>query len=803
MASLTKSARLRIALILAVALFRPEARADLAPVEVRGGHFEAKGQGRLKFLGIEVRGSNRFPSEEKAENLARWFSGAGYNLVVLTHLDQAWPQGVLDAEGEGLEAQAISGLDSLAAALFRRNIYIKFDFTAAPGGFGLEGPQLASMRRGEGWDWVRPEAVAQKAKAIRLLLEHVNPHTGRNYAQEPGVMGVCLMGRSTLANLRKTDRESWPSPWGKDLEDLWHAWLGQRYGDSAALARSWARGSEPTETERLQNAFFAQGMASWEHFAGGGSDSKVEILPDGGPGGGSFLRWTARKPGKQSWHLQIYQSALDLAEAELYTVRFWARRAPGQSNGTKPTDKLAFQVMLDQDPWRDVGFYRQVSLGEDWTAFEFEFRSEATIPGHGRLNISTENHTGTFDLAKVSLRRSDRLGLPQGQSLKQGNVAIPLGERSEAALSDFYRFAMETEREALRSWRSLIREELNCGHPISSAPQTPAELYGLVRDEGLADFVWAEAPWKGPGPLSIAEDGGMAARLSLARREGLPFILGGLRIPSKALSWSAELLPLLGALAAFQDWDGVVIPTAVSGPQATWSLPWSTKAFLEDGILPGVKETKLSMGDGAFYQELSQGREGFDETWASQSVPPWAGAARRLSVSWRQGEDSPKVSHPPAKVYPWISDTGELSWYGGPLNSEKERFLVRAPSIRAALGRIGDRVIGLKDMEIELKEKDPDFSVVLLHTLDGKPLSECHQASLVLMGQASDQGEGKVVTQALEGVIRLPGFRWTAQALNDRGQPARDIEVGQDNYGAVLSLDGRADTGRILLTRQP
>jgi hypothetical protein len=223
------------------------------------GWVKARPDGRLqfedgtpaRFWGTTTTYAGSFPDKpEEIERLADTLAACGYNLIRFHHNDI--PRSGLGflrvktdsspASSIELDPDGIDRLDRLAAACFKRGIYIHLDlldsrpWTEDTGMPGWE--ELSKIGNMVGWKgvWPHPAAVEAWKRAATALLSHVNPHTGRTWGAEPGVAVI------------EAINENGPFwDWGFTINDTirawhvadWNAWLIKRYGDREALAKRW------------------------------------------------------------------------------------------------------------------------------------------------------------------------------------------------------------------------------------------------------------------------------------------------------------------------------------------------------------------------------------------------------------------------------------------------------------------------------------------------------------------------------------------------------------------------------------
>lgn len=227
------------------------------------GWVKARPDGRLqfedgtpaRFWGTTTTYAGTFPDKpEEIDRLADALAACGYNLVRFHHNDiPRKGLGFLREKKDGvaasaieLEPDSIDRLDRLAAACFKRGIYIHLDLLdSRPWTEDTGMPDWAELSKTGnmvGWKGVWPHPVMVEAwkRAATALLSHVNPHTGRAWGAEPGVAVI------------EAINENGPFwDWGFTITDSvrawhaadWNAWLVQRYGDREALAKRWTDGT--------------------------------------------------------------------------------------------------------------------------------------------------------------------------------------------------------------------------------------------------------------------------------------------------------------------------------------------------------------------------------------------------------------------------------------------------------------------------------------------------------------------------------------------------------------------------------
>ncbi|HUW33410.1 MAG TPA: hypothetical protein VM223_17515, partial [Planctomycetota bacterium] len=189
-----------------------------------------------RFYGVNFCFSSLYLSHEQADRLADRLVRLGYNAVRVHHYEGELVQG--QPNSLTFNPAKLDQLDYLMAAFIKRGIYITTDLFVSrpvtPRELGLDGPAT----RGTSYEFKVLVPVMDKAwenwKAFaKAFLWHVNPYTGRSYAQEPGLAWLSMINEGNLGNYWGAIREI------PEWSTAWNTWLAGRYADRAALAAEW------------------------------------------------------------------------------------------------------------------------------------------------------------------------------------------------------------------------------------------------------------------------------------------------------------------------------------------------------------------------------------------------------------------------------------------------------------------------------------------------------------------------------------------------------------------------------------
>ncbi len=201
-----------------------------------GPHFEFEGKPGVaqRFYGVNFCGTANFPSQEQADQLTDRLVRLGYNSVRIHHHDNGCVQGSPDALT--LNPDQMARLDGFLAACYKRGLYVTTDLYVSRRvawrhiGIDKDG-QVDDIQVLKALIAVHEPAFQNWVAFARAFLNHVNPHTGRRYADEPGMPFIALINEGSIGYARAEARQT-PA-----MQAAWTAWLAeQRAKNPAAYA---------------------------------------------------------------------------------------------------------------------------------------------------------------------------------------------------------------------------------------------------------------------------------------------------------------------------------------------------------------------------------------------------------------------------------------------------------------------------------------------------------------------------------------------------------------------------------------
>lgn len=199
--------------------------------------FERQPGKPARFYGVNLCFSAQYIPHGQADQLADRLVRLGYNTVRIHHYEGELTKP--DKERLTFDPVKLDQLDYLLAAFMRRGLYVTTDlFVSRPVDISVFSPDLGVARKDQMNGYKALVPINRKAwenwtAFSRMLLDHVNPYTGRAYKDEPGFAWFSLINEGNLGNFVHLIREI------PDYRKAWNQWLARQYGDRAGLAVAW------------------------------------------------------------------------------------------------------------------------------------------------------------------------------------------------------------------------------------------------------------------------------------------------------------------------------------------------------------------------------------------------------------------------------------------------------------------------------------------------------------------------------------------------------------------------------------
>jgi len=300
-------------------------------------------------------------------------------------------------------------------------------------------------------------------------------------------------------------------------------------------------------------------------------------------------------------------------------------------------------------------------------------------------------------------------------------------------------FYMSVEQDFFLGMKSYLQNELGVKSLVVGTadhtywiPNQP-----LIHTTSQMDIVDGHVYWEHPAitghrntPMVNAPLDSTIVRLSRSAVAGKPFTVSEVNHPNPN-DYCAEMIPLLAAYGAFQDWDGIYFYTFEPKAGKGWQ-PFVADYF--DISLDPVKMMQISAGALLFSRsDVAPAKRVVTRTFSTEQVyeacrlpeseRPYFTPGFPLSIPLRYGSRIGCFDCEPTRTFvddskpPYASDTGELVWHdskpaGGVVTIETERT-------QGLIGFIRDNPVEVRHIKAEVKN---DFCAITLSSLTPEPI---------------------------------------------------------------------------------
>ncbi|HEX2491587.1 MAG TPA: hypothetical protein VHR27_19415, partial [Blastocatellia bacterium] len=425
------------------------------------------------------------------------------------------------------------------------------------------------------------------------------------------------------------------------------------------------------------------------------------------------------------------------------------------------TRNASFTVMRHAPPW-DNQFFSSIQVTNQWRKLSVSFTPRAEYLTTGRFSFNLEGLAGTSAYVRNwSLRQAARRGLAAGESLEAGNVSlVGIGETATITRTDDYLlFLVDRDRSYLREMLGAIREKLPALTPVTGTQMgfgglmtldTHAEMDYLddhyyVDHYGFPNTAWDGRDWYVRNQSHVG--GGLWAlqEVAIKREAGRPYTISEFN-QNWPNSYAAEHDPVVAAVAALQDWDGLMhfafahsrdwdagVPRTfdLNGDWTKWVSFGQAAWLYRSGALDTAnRSVELPLSAGFRLRALREKRNWEVRNFLNSALgynPALAlvHQVRLVRDDQRTVPDAAKERPP----QPLMADTGEFSY-----DQPNRRFLIHAAKAAGVLGFFNNQKVTAGAMDVELGPQSRGFAAILLTALDDQPLQDSKRMLLTTPG---------------------------------------------------------------------
>ena len=122
-------------------------------------------------------------------------------------------------------------------------------------------------------------------------------------------------------------------------------------------------------------------------------------LTEGGKGDmkadGEAIVFHVTETDGTNWHVQAYQTGLDLKNGKDYIIKF-KLKAPQAS-------ELLVLGLINQDDWHEIGLHEEFGPSDDFKQYEFTFTANDVVPNNNRIGFVLGADKGTVSVKDLVL----------------------------------------------------------------------------------------------------------------------------------------------------------------------------------------------------------------------------------------------------------------------------------------------------------------------------------------------------------------------------------------------------------------
>ena len=534
------------------------------------GHLYAGGK-RIRIFGTNI---SSFPAVEDAEYWAKTIAAQGYNCVRFHHTDSDWAECFFTHDKSWKTAtfdeSSFERFDKFFYELKKAGVYSNINLltgrTIRPdeeNGLPQELNKVADWKDRHCYGFWNELARDEQKKYAEKILTHKNSYTGLTYAEDPAVVFVEINNENSMTKCFLDGAVSrFPSSLTAELDVQWTNFLTQKGWNYEKLDKTFNKHEQTGKN-------LISGKPNLEQHNG----AKATLTENDGV---HTIKVTSN--GTESWHIQYDFYGFTTEAEQLYTISFKAR-ASKESN-------VNVAVMMNHDPWANLGLSKNVQLNNNFQEFSFSV-SSLQADANPRLTFGNMGITAgtTFEFSDIKVCKGGKTIAVEKVDSQLANTNKSKENKFASTLikfptSDSYKalplelrlfvteFIVALDDNYWGSMNDYLKKELNIkaltfGTALTCAPITVMNKFDVIDSHAY----WHHPTFPGSGwntkdyyvknqSLVTDDNGGTLAELSKLRIYGKPFSVTEYDHPYPS-QFSAEMMPMLAVMASLQDWDCV------------------------------------------------------------------------------------------------------------------------------------------------------------------------------------------------------------------------------------------------------
>lgn len=736
-----------------------------------------------RFVGVTLEWSACIPDSAQAMRIAARLAKLGVNLVRMRYFENSYRWGqassILDvsAGARTLHPEQMRRFDWLIHQLRIHGIYTYLALQSARVPLATDGYGAladSALWLAGGLHHLYPQGRATLKHHARLILDHVNPFTGRAYRDEPAIAMLEIMDRGSIVSLWKQAQTDYV-PGGytlshahsRRLDTLYADFLRTKYGARQSLDAAWRMAPPPGGFPSVieEGSFEGEFDRYWTTASyDGPTVTPILTQNDSVPDGRYAMTLRVRNAGGEINRAYMMQ-LVPLEYNALYRLSFRAKA------GNAAGRNVYVVAVESSEDGTYAGLSATIPVTSAWASHEAVFFTPAKLNAPVALYFFFGDVDGDLSIDDVELRMVEPAGLQPDEKLDEATVArIPWGSGANRLVAsqrveDQAEFMMGLDRELFTDLGRYVRDTVGARQIVTGAGHTWASHMMEGSVQRAMDFTTVNAGWD----WTEAITGGTRIRNYSPLRQGYagfihemsglahdrqPFVATlSLPYPNRYIAESMLLLP---AYAMLQQWDAIIFDVwaddasfdtsdvissgeaneMAKNPVVNALLPAVATMFRDSMVAPAETTIRLQHSREQIAQiprfGWGQGRHAIPG-----GVPGWAMAIDRIVHDSLEASDftqSSDISFPTGIDREVTSDTRELRW-----EYNEGVFTINTDRVQAATGHLA-RSSGARmdNLEIEVLSDNETATVVWYETGEAPTLTDPSARGLLVIASHTE-----------------------------------------------------------------
>ena len=422
----------------------------------KGDHFEFAGRPGVKqrFYGVNLCFSANYMSAADAEDLCTRLARLGYNALRIHHYERDLCD---PKDGTTIRPEKMAELDNLLNACIRHGIYLTTDLFVSRNipwrSCGIDRDGCVPMKDFKELVLFHDGAFKNYLDFARQLLTHVNPETGRRWADEPAFAFLALVNEGNLGNYGYGFMKNLP-----EAKAAWEKWLADH---KAKEPETYAKITDKVPENGWENS--PQNCACSLFFADVETDFARRMIAFVRDEIKSQVLLTDLSCWKNPIHYQLVRTHYDYMDDHFYVdhpqflEKSW--QLPSKCQNTNP-------VCGPNAGFEAVAAHRL--LDRPFTLTEFNYSGPGQFRGVGGMMLGAQAALQEYDGIWRFAWSHNAEGLLKPQPIHYFDVARdPLQRATERAVTMLY---LRGDMKPLAKRHSVVLPEKTLRHDFGRGP---------------------------------------------------------------------------------------------------------------------------------------------------------------------------------------------------------------------------------------------------------------------------------------------------------------------------------------------